>query len=115
MASQIFGLGTMYSQKHHDDLLQNNFKFIRHTWDCLTETKQNDLKLALKLLRVKEDDYKVDASDYLDQLKGCVSLVLVGTDAQKFTKISEILTNHEVPTELRHPFPTENEFIGNLV
>ena len=29
--SQVLELGKMYSQKHHNDLYRNNFRFIRHS------------------------------------------------------------------------------------
>ena len=105
IASQVLGFGTIYSQKHHDDLIQNNFKFERHVWEKLSETRQQEVQLNLTKIGIKVEDFKYEHVELNLRGNAIRSLVLEGTQEEKFAQIKTMIESRLVPVETRRPFP----------
>ena len=101
LASQILGLGTIYSRKHYDELKRNNFKFVRHAYNQLPEDKQNILQEALKCLGVKLEEFVYDTTELDIKIAGGKSIELVGELEDKYQQIKRMLETNEIPANTR--------------
>ena len=110
ISSQVLGLGTMYSKMHNDELIRNNFKFIRHSWSELTEAYQRLIEEKLKQIGVKVQDYKSEVSKA--NIKGkWKSLVLAGSEEQMFDQIKTMIRTMQIPAEVLRSFRYEPNLV----
>ena len=95
LASQVLGLGMIYSCKHHEDLMCNNFKYLRHDYDQLSEIRQEEIRVTLNNIGVELNKY--DKSKYAVKMTGWKSIELEGTLEDTYNQIKTMLLLKKVP------------------
>ena len=101
ITSQLLGFGMLYSQKHHDELLRNNFRFLRHSWNELEEKDQKLIETNLGMIGIELKDYSRECSSDLNRLKRCSKLFLEGSLETKMELIRNMLSTNEISADHR--------------
>ena len=102
VVSQVLKLGLLFSQKHHDELTRNNFKFLRYSWDDLIESHKNEIMVTLDMIKVTVDEFKANTTEKFQNLGKFVELKLEGNNTDKLNAILSMLNSNDVPSKWRH-------------